>query len=49
MILKGYPDYSKPGFNKDAPCPVHVWPNMIIHNKAKKADFLEHKGPLTIK
>lgn len=49
MILKGYPDYTKPGFDKDAPCPEHIWPNMIIHNKARKADFPEHKGPLTIK
>lgn len=49
MILKGYPDTLKPGFNKDAPCPVFTWPNMIIHNKAKKAEYPEHKGPLTIK
>jgi AraC family transcriptional regulator len=49
MILKGYPDTTKPGFNKDAPCPVHVWPNMIIHNKTKLAHYPEHTGPLTIK
>lgn len=49
MILKAYPDYTESGFNIDAPCPVHDWPNMVIHNKAKQADFPEHKGPLTIK
>jgi AraC-like DNA-binding protein len=49
MILKKYPDYTKQGFDTNAPCPVHVWPNMIIHNTAKQADFPEHKGPLTIK
>jgi len=49
MILKGYPDYTKPGFNINAPCPVYKWPNMIIHNKTKNAYYPLHTGPLTLK
>jgi len=49
MILKSYPDYSKPGFNINAPCPEYGWPNMIIHNKTTNAYYPLHSGPLTIK
>jgi len=49
MILKAYPDYTKAGFNINAPCPVYKWPNMIIHNKTKSAYYPLHTGPLTIK
>lgn len=49
MILKAYPDYTKPGFNINAPCTEHVWPNMIIHNKTKNAYYPLHTGPLTLK
>jgi AraC-like DNA-binding protein len=49
MILNGYPDYTKPGFNINAPCPVYKWPNMIIYNKTKNAYYPLHTGPLTIK
>lgn len=49
MILHGYPDYTKPGFDINAPCPVHKWPNMIIHNNTKNAYYPLHTGPLTIK
>ncbi|MCI0448468.1 MAG: AraC family transcriptional regulator [Chlorobi bacterium] len=49
MILNRYPDYTKPGFNINAPCPVYRWPNMIIHNKTKNAYYPLHTGPLTIK
>ncbi len=49
MILKGYPDYTKPGFNINSPCPEWKWPNMIIYNKTKSSYYPLHTGPLTIK
>jgi AraC-like DNA-binding protein len=49
MILNGYPDYTKAGFDINAPCPKYGWPNMIIHNKTKSAYYPLHTGPLTIK
>jgi len=49
MILHSYPDYTKSGFNINAPCPEHKWPNMIIHNRTKNAYYPLHTGPLTIK
>ncbi len=49
MILKGYPDYTKPGFDVNSPCPKVGWPNMIIHNKTKSAYSPLHTGPLTLK
>ncbi|MBE2227952.1 MAG: helix-turn-helix transcriptional regulator [Ignavibacteria bacterium] len=49
MILHGYPDYTKPGFNINAPCPKDKWPNMIIYNKTKSAYYPLHTGPLTLK
>jgi AraC family transcriptional regulator len=49
MILHSYPDYTKSGFNINAPCPVHKWPNMIIHNRTKNAYYPFHTGPLTLK
>jgi AraC family transcriptional regulator len=49
MILKGYPDYTKEGFDINAPCPEWKWPNMIIHNKTTSADYPMHTGPLTLK
>jgi AraC family transcriptional regulator len=49
MILHGYPDYTKSGFDINAPCPVHKWPNMIIHNRTKNAYYPLHTGPLTLK
>jgi AraC-like DNA-binding protein len=49
MILNGYPDYTKPGFNINAPCPKWKWPNMIIHNKTRSAYYPLHTGPLTVK
>lgn len=49
MILKGYPDYTKPGFDINAPCPKYKWPNMIIYNKTISAYYPLHTGPLTLK
>ncbi len=49
MILKSYPDYSKPGFNVNSPCTEYGWPNLIIHNKTRSAYYPLHTGPLTIK
>ncbi len=49
MILHSYPDYTKSGFNINAPCPEHKWPNMIIHNRTKNAYYPLHTGPLTLK
>src|SRR4030095_8477494 len=49
MILQGYPDYTKPGFNINEPCREWKWPNMIIHNKTKNAYYPLHTGPLTVK
>lgn len=49
MILHAYPDYTKSGFNINAPCPEHKWPNMIIRNKTKNAYYPLHTGPLTVK
>ena len=49
MILNGYPDYTKPGFDVNAPCPVEQWPNMIIYNRTKSAYYPLHTGPLTLK
>lgn len=49
MILLGYPDYSKPGFDINSPCPEHKWPNMIIYNRTKSAYYPLHTGPLTLK
>lgn len=47
MILKGYPDYTKPGLSINA----HQleWHNMIIHNKTKNAYYPLHTSPLTVK
>ncbi|MEO8515048.1 MAG: AraC family transcriptional regulator [Ignavibacteria bacterium] len=51
MILKGYPDYTKPGFNVNSPCPEieSGWPNMVIYNRTKSAYYPLHTGPLTLK
>lgn len=49
MILLGYPDYTKPGFDINAPCPEWKWPNMIIYNRTKSAYYPLHTGPLTLK
>jgi AraC-like DNA-binding protein len=49
MILKGYPDYTKTGFDINSPCPEWKWPNMIIHNKTRSAYYPLHTGPLTVK
>ena len=49
MILKGYPDYTKPGFDVNAPCPQVGWQNMIIYNKTRSAYYPLHTGPLTLK
>jgi AraC-like DNA-binding protein len=49
MILNSYPDYKKPGFNINAPCPETAWPNLLIHNKTKSAYYPLHTGPLTVK
>ncbi len=49
MILKGYPDYTKPGFDVNSPCPEVGWPNMVIYNKTRSAYYPLHTGPLTLK
>jgi AraC family transcriptional regulator len=51
MILKAYPDYTKPGFNINSPCPEIEtgWPNMLIHNRTRSAYYPLHTGPLTLK
>src|SRR5690349_18194092 len=51
MILKGYPDYTKPGFDVNSPC-LEIetgWPNMVIYNRTKTAYYPLHTGPLTLK
>lgn len=49
MILQGYPDYTKSGFDINSPCPEWKWPNMIIHNKTRSAYYPLHTSPLTVK
>lgn len=49
MILKGYPDYTKPGFDVNSPCSEVGWPNMVIYNKTKSVYYPLHTGPLTLK
>jgi len=49
MILRFFPDHTRPGFNLDAPCPVHGWPNMIIHASTTDVEYPEHDGTLSIK
>lgn len=49
MILKSYPDYTKPGFDVSSPGPGGGWPNMLIHNRTRSAYYPLHTGPLTIK
>ncbi len=51
MILLGYPDYTKPGFDINSPCPEidSGWPNMIIYNNTRSAYYPLHTGPLTLK
>ena len=49
MILRHFPDHTRPDFNLDAPCPVYGWPNMIIHAVGRNVDYPEHDGTLSIK
>lgn len=51
MILKGYPDYTKLGFDINSPCKEidSGWPNMLIYNNTKSAYYPLHTGPLTLK
>lgn len=49
MILRFFPDHTQPDFNLDAPCPVHGWPNMIIHASTTDVEYPEHDGTLSIK
>jgi len=49
MLLREFPDHTRPGFDLDAPCPVYRWPNMIIHARGSGVEYPEHLGPLSIK